>query len=77
MMTLSYLLSTGAMTLFQGAAGTGNTMTVLGLELICLGICLAYCILIIDVLKVDIFTKTFSSASDTINCFIILQTLFF
>lgn len=53
-MTLSYLLSTGAMTLFQGVAGTGNTRKVFVLEMIALGIYLGYCILVMDVLKADI-----------------------
>lgn len=53
-MTSSYLLNVGGQVYFQAVSGTGSTKTAFKLELIALAVYMAYCTVIIGILKLDV-----------------------
>ncbi len=53
-MTSAYLLNVGAYTLFNAVSGTGSTKTAFKLEMVALGFYVAYCTVIVGILKLDV-----------------------
>ena len=53
-MCSSYLLTVGAMILFNAVSGTGSTKTAFRLELIALTVYMIYCTVIIGIMKLDV-----------------------
>ncbi len=53
-MTSAYLINVGAYTLFNAVSGTGSTKTAFKLELIALGFYVAYCTVIVGIMKLDV-----------------------
>jgi Na+-driven multidrug efflux pump len=53
-MCSSYLLTVGAMVLFNAVSGTGSTKTAFRLELAALGIYTLYCTIVAGILKADV-----------------------
>ncbi len=53
-MASAYLLNVAGMIFFQAVSGTGNTKTAFALELIALTVYMAYCTVVISIMKFDI-----------------------
>ncbi len=53
-MTSAYLLNVGAYTLFNAVSGTGSTKTAFKLEMVALGFYVAYCTVVVGILKLDV-----------------------
>ncbi len=53
-MTSAYIINVGAYTLFNAVSGTGSTKTAFKLELVALGVYVAYCTLVVGILKLDV-----------------------